>query len=155
LCGLVLTQQHMLGVLESNPAVLSIYHVVGLSSAAAYFWFAILTKETFAEFCLDASIGALLLLLTAVPGLGLFCLVLAAVAGVACVKFARDTWKLGHEWLPVLICGLCWIVGASFYFYMPLAGMTNPPIQWGYPREVGGFIHAFTRGQYEKTNPSN
>jgi tetratricopeptide (TPR) repeat protein len=33
--------------------------------------------------------------------------------------------------------------------------MTNPPMEWGYPRELGGFIHAFTRGQYEKTNPSD
>ena len=38
---------------------------------------------------------------------------------------------------------------------MPLAGMTNPPMQWGYPRTVEGFIHAFTRGQYEKTNPTD
>jgi len=38
---------------------------------------------------------------------------------------------------------------------MPLAGMTNPPMEWGYPRTVEGFIHAFTRGQYEKTNPSD
>src|SRR5258708_5223269 len=38
---------------------------------------------------------------------------------------------------------------------MPLAGMTNPPMQWGYPRTVEGFIHAFTRGQYEKTHPTD
>jgi tetratricopeptide (TPR) repeat protein len=55
----------------------------------------------------------------------------------------------------VIGCGFCWILGASFYFYMPFAGMTNPPMEWGYPRTVEGFIHAFTRGQYEKTNPSD
>jgi len=66
-----------------------------------------------------------------------------------------DTRKLGLEWLVVIGCGFCWIVGAMFYFYMPLAGMTNPPMEWGYPRTVEGFIHAFTRGQYEKTNPSD
>jgi tetratricopeptide (TPR) repeat protein len=59
------------------------------------------------------------------------------------------------EWLVIIICGACWVAGASFYFYMPLAGMTNPPMEWGYPRTVEGFIHAFTRGQYEKTNPTN
>ena len=48
-----------------------------------------------------------------------------------------------------------WILGASFYFYMPLAGMTIPPMQWGYPRTVEGFIHALTRGQYEKGNPTS
>ena len=33
--------------------------------------------------------------------------------------------------------------------------MTNPPLNWGYPRTETGFWHAFTRGQYDKTNPSN
>ena len=28
-------------------------------------------------------------------------------------------------------------------------------MEWGYPRTVEGFFHAFTRGQYEKTNPSD
>ena len=54
-----------------------------------------------------------------------------------------------------MICGLAWLAGAAFYFYMPLAGMTNPPMQWGYPRTVEGFIHAFSRGQYDQTHPSD
>jgi tetratricopeptide (TPR) repeat protein len=33
--------------------------------------------------------------------------------------------------------------------------MTNPPLNWGYPRTETGFWHAFTRGQYDKTNPVN
>ena len=28
--------------------------------------------------------------------------------------------------------------------------MTNPPVNWGYPREVTGFFHVLTRGQYER-----
>ncbi|MGH8023874.1 MAG: TPR end-of-group domain-containing protein, partial [Limisphaerales bacterium] len=32
--------------------------------------------------------------------------------------------------------------------YMPLSGMTNPPMQWGYPRTVEGFFHTLSRGQY-------
>src|SRR5260370_2497750 len=71
------------------------------------------------------------------------------------IKRARDTRGLGMEWAVVMICGGCWLLGALFYFYMPLAGMTNPPMEWGYPRTVEGFIHAFTRGQYEKTNPTD
>ncbi|HTL58326.1 MAG TPA: DUF2723 domain-containing protein [Candidatus Limnocylindrales bacterium] len=59
------------------------------------------------------------------------------------------------EWRHVVILGCLWIVGASFYFYMPISGMTNPPIQWGYPRTVEGFLHALTRGQYEQPNPTN
>jgi tetratricopeptide (TPR) repeat protein len=57
--------------------------------------------------------------------------------------------------LVVIICGALFALGASFYLYMPLAGMSNPPMQWGYPRTVEGFWHALTRGQYEKANPTN
>ncbi len=32
--------------------------------------------------------------------------------------------------------------------------MSNPPLNWGYPRTVTGFIHAFTRGQYERIHPT-
>jgi tetratricopeptide (TPR) repeat protein/phage shock protein PspC (stress-responsive transcriptional regulator) len=56
-------------------------------------------------------------------------------------------------WTGVCL-GLCWIFGAAFYFYMPLASMTNPPLNWGYPRTWVGFLHALTRGQYEAANPT-
>jgi tetratricopeptide (TPR) repeat protein len=59
------------------------------------------------------------------------------------------------DWKPVLIMGLLFGIGMAFYFYMPLASMTNPPLNWGYPRTEQGFWHAFTRGQYDKTNPTN
>ncbi|KAB2660251.1 MAG: DUF2723 domain-containing protein [Verrucomicrobia bacterium] len=48
---------------------------------------------------------------------------------------------------------VCFLVGFSFYLYMPVASSTNPPMNWGYPRTWEGFVHAFTRGQYEKTTP--
>ena len=54
LAGLILKQQHILTALEQNHAVFVIFNVVGIGSLAAYVWFAVLTKETFAEFCLDA-----------------------------------------------------------------------------------------------------
>jgi tetratricopeptide (TPR) repeat protein len=68
------------------------------------------------------------------------------------------TLKLGKplsEWKPVLISLALWLAGASFYFYMPIASMTNPPMNWGYPRTPEGFFHALTRGQYDKTNPTD
>jgi hypothetical protein len=40
------------------------------------------------------------------------------------------------------------------YFYLPVASMTNPPINWGYPRTVEGFFHVLTRGQYEHMTPA-
>lgn len=41
-------------------------------------------------------------------------------------------------------------LGLAFYFYMPFASDQNPPINWGYPRTWEGFMHAITRGQYER-----
>ena len=155
LAGLILKQQHVLTALEQNPAVFVIFNVVGICSLAAYAWFAVLTRETLKEFCLDASQAAFFLLLAALPAVGWWAGLLALAALGCFAKFARDTRKLGREWLVVLLCGLAWVIGASFYFYLPLAGMTNPPMEWGYPRTVEGFIHAFTRGQYDATRPSD
>src|SRR5205823_13278252 len=83
------------------------------------------------------------------------CYILGLASLVAFIYLAVVTWKLGFEWLIVILLGVCWVAGASFYFYMPLSGMSDPPMMWGYPRTVEGFIHAFTRGQYEKANPAN
>ncbi len=59
------------------------------------------------------------------------------------------------EWLSVLIMIGVGFLGVSFYFYEAMAGMTNPPMEWGYPRTVEGFWHALTRGQYDKMSPTN
>ncbi|MDX1951469.1 MAG: DUF2723 domain-containing protein, partial [Verrucomicrobiota bacterium] len=65
------------------------------------------------------------------------------------------TQKILTEWKPLLLSAAAWLVGALFYFYMPIASMTNPPMNWGYPRTEEGFVHALTRGQYDKTNPTS
>jgi tetratricopeptide (TPR) repeat protein len=74
---------------------------------------------------------------------------------VMCFWLSIKTKKLGTEWKAVIFMGLLWMLGAAFYFYEPLAGMTDPPMQWGYPRTVEGFFHALSRGQYEKANPTD
>jgi tetratricopeptide (TPR) repeat protein len=68
---------------------------------------------------------------------------------------AMKTGSAFSEWKTVLLMGGLWAVGSAFYFYMPIAGMTNPPLNWGYPRTWGGFLHALSRGQYERANPTN
>jgi tetratricopeptide (TPR) repeat protein len=65
------------------------------------------------------------------------------------------TKTLRGDWAPVFWTFLAWLIGAAFYFYLPLTSATNPPMNWAYPRTWDGFIHAFSRGQYEKTNPSD
>ena len=53
-----------------------------------------------------------------------------------------------------LFCFFAFVAGALLYLYMPVASMTNPPLNWGYPRTVAGFFHALTRGQYERIHPT-
>ena len=153
--GLLLKQQHVLTALDQNAAIFVIFNVVGVSSIAAYCWFTVLSRETLSEYLLDGALGSFFIALAMIPAMGLALGVMALAALGLAVRMTYRTRELGWEWLVVITCGLCWIAGASFYFYMPLAGMTNPPMQWGYPRTVEGFIHAFTRGQYEKTNPTD
>jgi hypothetical protein len=155
LAGLILKSQHILRALEENPAIFTIFIAVGVASIAAYVWFTILTGETFLEFCLDAALAAFALCGASILAFGFKAAIPALIALGFVVKFAFDTRKIGMEWLIVIVMGGCWLLGAAFYFYMPLAGMSNPPMQWGYPRTVEGFFHAFTRGQYEKANPTD
>jgi hypothetical protein len=81
--------------------------------------------------------------------------VIGVASLVACVWLAIRTLGLLTEWKSCGYIILLIIAGCSFYFYEAIAGMTNPPMEWGYPRTVNGFFHALTRGQYEKINPTN
>ena len=75
------------------------------------------------------------------------------VAGGVFIHLVKKTMRLSKEWFMVLVCGLVWLLGAAFYFYEPIACMTDPPMEWAYPRTVEGFIHAITRGQYSPDQP--
>ena len=133
-----------------------IFWAVGLASIAGYIILSILTRETPQEFYVDGSLAASLLLAGyAALGGGSVYLALAVIAFGAFVWFTVTTWKLGHEAVSMLLCGFLVILGASFYFYEPISGMTNPPMEWGYPRTVEGFFHALERGQYEKSHPTD
>jgi tetratricopeptide (TPR) repeat protein len=151
----LLSAEHVLTGLAANPAVFVIFHVVGVCSVLAYAWFALLTRERPVEWVMDGAYALFWLFLAAMPAVGLFGAVLALAALASFLRLAWRTKALGGEWLVVLVCGLCWVAGAAFYFYMPLACMTNPPMEWSYPRTADGFIHALTRGQYEKTHPTD
>jgi tetratricopeptide (TPR) repeat protein len=89
------------------------------------------------------------------PGLFFLFNVIGVGSLLTSIWLAIRTKGLLSEWLPVVILGLLWLLGVSFYLYMPISGMTNPPMQWGYPRTVEGFWHALSRGQYEQPNPTN
>ncbi|MBC8324981.1 MAG: DUF2723 domain-containing protein [Verrucomicrobia subdivision 3 bacterium] len=66
-----------------------------------------------------------------------------------------NTPPLLRHWMPLLNTRAAWLLGAAFYLYMPIASMTNPPMNWAYPRTEQGFKHSFFRKQYDKIEPSN
>ena len=68
---------------------------------------------------------------------------------------AIKTQGVYTEIRSIIIMGILWMIGVSFYFYEPLSGMTCPPMQWSYPRTVEGFFHAISRGQYEPVHGTN
>ncbi|MGA2868231.1 MAG: DUF2723 domain-containing protein [Verrucomicrobiota bacterium] len=74
---------------------------------------------------------------------------------VASVWLIGKTQKVYTEWKSVVIMGLVWIFGFCVYLYEPVSGMTNPPMEWGYPRTVEGFFHALSRGQYSTAEGDN
>jgi len=77
---------------------------------------------------------------------------LTAVAAVVAIITTR---RIGSEWKSAALCGLSLLLGLGFYFYLPIASMTNPPMNWGYPRSVTGFFHVVDRGQFERASPTN
>jgi hypothetical protein len=74
---------------------------------------------------------------------------------VACVYLTIKTNGLLTEWFATLASFGLMTVGACFYLYEAVSGMTNPPMEWGYPRTAEGFLHALSRGQYDKLNPTD
>ena len=81
--------------------------------------------------------------------------VIGIVALIGCGVLTVTTGGLGTEIGAVLVMALMWLLGAAFYLYMPVASMSNPPMNWGYARTVEGFKHAVERGQYEAVHPTS
>ena len=72
---------------------------------------------------------------------------MSAVAVALLFFFGQRRWLNRQR---ALICTAMFVAGAAFYFYMPVASSTNPPMNWGYSYTKQGFLHHITRGQYEK-----
>ncbi len=79
---------------------------------------------------------------------------LFVLAGIACLTAALAlNWtatksKALAHWKPLLVTRIAALAGLLFYFFLPLSSLTNPPMNWAYPRTAEGFSHAITRGQY-------
>ena len=154
-------------LLLHNTPVLVIYNTVGIASAILWVWLWIKTKKTVIEFGRDTAALAVLgclglfflgftdYLPVVNSGTRLFLIfIITMAAGGVFIYLFKKTKNLSREGFIVLTCGVVWLLGAVFYFYEPIACMTDPPMQWAYPRTVEGFIHAITRGQYEPIHPT-
>ncbi len=171
LAGLMLG---MIPLLDNGPLKV-IYNSIGIASFITWVWLLFKTKKRAIELARDFALVGCILYLGVLFGhittcftffyhngdlsslkTGVF--LFFNLAGLACIaafiSLIGAAKKLGREWTTSLICGGAWITGAAFYLYMPLASMSNPPLNWGYPRTVTGFFHAFTRGQYERIHPT-
>jgi hypothetical protein len=76
-------------------------------------------------------------------------IVLGVVTSLMGIGLVIKTRQAFSEWKAILICDGLFFLGLAIYFYPPIASMTNPPVNWAYPRTVEGFSHMITRGQYE------
>lgn len=160
IAGLLLYSKGRMSLMAGNTPLLIIFNGIGLASVVGYFWLSVRTKATGTEFLRDAAIVLSALGALAIGGVtamlvftSLVLLVLLVVDILSRKQKATLSWT--PHWRKAIACGIAFMMGAAFYLYMPLASMSNPPLNWGYPRTVGGFIHAFTRGQYEKIRPTS
>lgn len=64
--------------------------------------------------------------------------------------FGLFLWKrrLRIQWKLIAFLPLAVGAGLLPYAYMPFASSTNPPMNWGYARELDGFFFSINRSQY-------
>ncbi len=77
---------------------------------------------------------------------------IAILAFAICAGLIVRTRSFLTRWRPALCAGFLSLVGMLPHLYLPLSSMTNPPMNWGYPRTVEGFLHVLNRGQFEHFN---
>jgi hypothetical protein len=78
-------------------------------------------------------------------------IIMGTLGGVLAIR----TRGLLTEWRSVAGAGVLFLFGLMPYFYIAVASMTTPPVNWGYPRTVEGFFHVLNRGQYESIRPTD
>jgi tetratricopeptide (TPR) repeat protein len=59
----------------------------------------------------------------------------------------RSAWMKGRT---ITIMLLLFILGISFYLYLPLRSLANPPLDWNNPETLKNFLNHITRHQYGK-----
>lgn len=150
--ALIMAATGNISVFKDNVPLFLVFNAIGLMTVVGSVYFTVVTQGFLKAFM--ALVVLVLLAFTLVGLMKAFILGLGVLAvGIfVCVK----SWPLVRGFIRVALVSLVfWGVGAVGYFYMPVASMTNPPLNWGYPRTPDGFLHAVKRGQYESVKPVN
>lgn len=71
-----------------------------------------------------------------------------------CVVLTITTRGIFTERKALAVSAMMLALGLTPYLYAPFASMTNPPINWAYPRTFEGFLHLVSRGQFESVRPT-
>jgi hypothetical protein len=79
--------------------------------------------------------------------IGTITLILAVILGFM-------TRAIFTHWRTLPAASVLFCLGLTPYLLVPIFSMTNPPMNWGYPRVAEGFYHVITRGQFERANPA-
>ncbi len=161
--GVFALSSNVLGIFTPSNLVNDIFHMVGIGSllgcAALSLWEYSTPKPTPRKFTTEIVMPVSSIALSALVGMFCFYLHSGALAGLIFLGiiglWIYFWWRHESTIWPAFGMMLLWLAGAAFYFYMPLTSMSNPPMNWGYSRTVEGFIHALTRGQYGKIDPTN
>jgi tetratricopeptide (TPR) repeat protein len=161
--GLFALQTRAFGTFEPGQVVKIIFHLVGIGSligcAALSLREYLNPKPIDEKFTTEIVLPATSLLLGVLVGSLFFLFHLGLLAGLTslCILGLWVHFRFKHQSQVLSAFGMMmsWLLGAAFFFYMPLTSMSNPPMNWGYPRTVDGFVHVLMRGQYEKIAPTN
>jgi hypothetical protein len=78
---------------------------------------------------------------------------LATATTIAWVICWWRTRRPFGEFRCFLTCVGLFVTGLSLCFLNPVLSMTNPPVNWGYPRTEEGFAHVLSRGQFDSFDP--
>jgi hypothetical protein len=81
-------------------------------------------------------------------GVGILTLVLSTI-------LVMKTRTAFTEWQSVFVCIFLMAFGLLPFLYLPIASMTSPPVNQGYPRTADGYLHVVSRGQFERLMPTD
>ena len=70
------------------------------------------------------------------------------LAGGLAMRTAVTTRRIGSAWRPALACALAMLLGIGLCLYPALVSLSNPPINWGYPRKADEFVKVVLRTNF-------